>query len=310
MNKKQTVANCLLVLVALIWGCGFVAQSVGMDYIRPFTFNGVRNLISGVVLLPVMFFMDKHRKKNGVASPTTSKKKLWLGGLLCGLALCVASALQQIGISMPGTTSGKAGFITALYIVLVPVLSLFLKKSAPAFVWLGVALATVGLYLLCITEDFSITQGDFYLLLCALMFSVHILIIDHFSPLVDGVRMSCIQFFVTGIICLVCAFIFETPRLQDILAASIPLLYAGVLSSGVGYTVQIIAQKNTSPTVASLLLSLESVFAVLCGWLLLNEILSAKEMFGCVLVFVAIILAQLPSDIFKKALGKKSTTKN
>ena len=310
MQKKRIIANCLLVLTALIWGSAFVAQSVGMDYVQPFTFNAVRNLVGCAVLLPVIFVMDKLRAKQGAAPAPKSSRALWLGGALCGTALCVASCLQQMGLGQPGTTSGKAGFITALYIVLVPVMGLFLKKSVPFFVWISVILATVGLYLLCITQAFTITKGDFFVLLCAVVFSLHILLVDHFSPRVDAVRLSCIQFFITGVLSSIAAFVFETPNLHNILAAWLPVLYAGILSSGVAFTLQIIAQKDTEPAVASLLMSLESVFAVLTGWLVLGETLTTKEAAGCALVFCAIILAQLPQGFFAQVFGKRKVNEN
>ena len=213
----------------------------------------------------------------------------------------MASSFQQIGIGY--TTVGKAGFITALYIIIVPILGIFLKKKVPLAVWLSVFIAAVGMYLLCITEKFTIGMGDLLMLACAFCFSAHILVIDHFSPHVDGVRMSCIQFFTCSLLSAVAMFLFEKPNLPDILSAWLPILYAGVLSSGVGYTLQIIAQKNTNPTVASLLMSLESVFAVLAGWVLLGQKLSLRELLGCVLVFAAILLAQLAPNLFQ---GKKA----
>ena len=204
----------------------------------------------------------------------------------------MASNLQQFGVKY--TTVGKAGFITALYIVLVPIFGIFLKKKVGVKVWISVAISVVGLYLLCMTEKLSISKGDFLVLLCAIVFSIHILVIDHFSPLVDGVRMSCIQFWITGILSAIPMFLFEKPSLSAIFAAAVPLLYAGVMSSGVAYTLQIVAQKDADPTVASLILSLESVFSVLAGWAVLGQVMSMREICGCVLMFAAIILAQLP----------------
>lgn len=247
-------------------------------------------------MLPLIFFIRKE-KKNGqdrerVKETASSRKVLIAGGICCGICLCIAGNLQQIGISH--TTVGKAGFITAMYIVLVPVLGIFLKKRPSILVWISVLLAMVGLYLLCLTETFSLGKGDTYVLICALFFAVHILVIDHFSPLTDGIKMSCIQFFVSGILSGVLMLIFEKPDLSSILAAWLPIVYAGAFSSGVGYTLQIIGQKGMDPTVASLILSLESVVSVLAGWILLNQKLSSRELMGCVLMFGAIILAQLP----------------
>jgi Permeases of the drug/metabolite transporter (DMT) superfamily len=292
--------NFLLMLAALIWGSAFVAQSVGMDYLGPFSFNCVRSFMGSLVLLPVIWFMDRQKKetaehdgqKTEEGTREQNKKVLLSGGLCCGVILTLSTSLQQIGIKY--TTAGKAGFITALYILIVPLLGLILGKKVGNKTWLGVALAVAGMYLLCIKEGFSISYGDFMVLLCALVFSLHILAVDYFSPRVDGIRLSCIQFFVCGCISAVPMLVWEHPEISQIIRAWQPLAYAGVLSSGVAYTLQIVTQKHLNPTVASLLMSLESVFAVLTGWLVLNERLSLKELLGCVLVFTAIILAQLP----------------
>ena len=282
--------NILLVLTALIWGCAFVAQSVGMDYVGPFTFNMARFLIGAVVLLPVIWFMDRQRKTG--AEKGAGQKTLIIGGICCGIALAVASTLQQWGILF--TTVGKAGFITAMYIVIVPLLGIFIGKKVRPLIISCVAIAVVGFYFLCMTESLRLGLGDFLVLLCAIAFSIHILVIDHFSPKVDGVKMSAIQFLTAAIISAVPTLLWEQPVFTEILQAWQPVLYAGVMSCGVAYTLQIIAQKNADPTVASLLLSLESVFSVLAGWVLLGQGLSLKELFGCVLIFCAIILAQLP----------------
>ena len=281
-------ANLMLITTALIWGVAFVAQSVGMDYIGPFTFNCVRSLLGGLVLLPCIFLLDR------LDGGKTAVQKKWpvLGGVCCGVVLAVASSLQQIGIAH--TSVGKAGFITALYIVFVPLLGLLGGKRVGGRIWAAVALAVAGMYLLCITESFTIGHGDLLVLLCAFCFSIHILVIDHFSPNVDGVRMSCIQFFTAGILCGVPMLLFESPNLTDICAAWAPVAYAGIMSCGVAYTLQVVAQKHTDPTVASLLLSLESVISVLAGWVLLGQALSPRELTGCALSFCAIILAQLP----------------
>ncbi len=282
--------NILLVLTALIWGCAFVAQSVGMDFVGPFTFNMARFLIGAIVLLPVIWFMDRQRKTG--AEKGAGQKTLIIGGICCGIALAVASTLQQWGILF--TTVGKAGFITAMYIVIVPLLGIFIGKKVRPLIIGCVAIAVVGFYFLCMTESLRLGLGDFLVLLCAIAFSIHILVIDHFSPKVDGVKMSAIQFLTAAIISAVPTLLWEQPVLTEILQAWQPVLYAGVMSCGVAYTLQIIAQKNADPTVASLLLSLESVFSVLAGWVLLGQELSLKELFGCVLIFCAIILAQLP----------------
>ena len=286
---------CMLILTAFIWGTAFVAQSVGMDFLEPFTFNGVRSLIGGIVLLPCIFLIRRINARSGEAEKAEgTRKDLVLGGILCGLLLFAASSLQQIGIVY--TTAGKAGFITAFYIVIVPVLSIFLHKRIGWKVWAAVVMALAGLYFLCMTEELTVGKGDLYIFLCALIFSVHILVIDHFSPRVDGVKMSCIQFFTCGIVSLIPMFAWETPGVDNLLAGWMPLLYAGVLSCGVAYTLQVVGQKNVNPAVASLILSLESCFSVLAGWLILGEKLTMREFAGCVLMFAAIILAQLPES--------------
>ena len=282
----------MLVLTAFIWGTAFVAQSVGMDYLGPFTFNGVRSLIGGAALLPCIWLFQQGKGKATEKPSRGARKELIAGGIACGLLLFAASSLQQIGIQY--TTAGKAGFITAFYIVIVPVLGIFLHKKISGKVWGAVAIALAGLYFLCITEKFAVGKGDILIFLCALVFSIHILVIDYFSPKVDGVKMSCIQFFVCGIVSLPPMFFTETPKIGAIVEGWAPLLYAGVLSCGVAYTLQIIGQKNVNPAVASLILSLESCFSVLAGWMVLGEKLSMRESVGCVLMFGAIILAQLP----------------
>ena len=282
----------MLVLTAFIWGTAFVAQSVGMDYLGPFTFNGVRSLIGGAALLPCIWLFQKGKGKATEKPSRGARKELIAGGIACGLLLFAASSLQQIGIQY--TTAGKAGFITAFYIVIVPVLGMFLHKKISGKVWGAVAIALAGLYFLCITEKFAVGKGDILIFLCALVFSIHILVIDYFSPKVDGVKMSCIQFFVCGIVSLPPMFFTETPKIGAIVEGWAPLLNAGVLSCGVAYTLQIIGQKNVNPAVASLILSLESCFSVLAGWMVLGEKLSMRESVGCVLMFAAIILAQLP----------------
>lgn len=293
MDTKQLRGSLLLTLTALIWGTAFVAQNVGMDHIGPFTFNAVRTLLAGVVLIPVILLFDKLQKK-----PALTKRKkadTLIGGVFCGTVLFVASSLQQVGIqTITENASGKAGFITALYIIIVPVLGLALGQRPRRQMWVCVALAILGFYLLCVTGDFSIGLGELLVLGCALGYSVHIMLIDHFSPRAESVRMSCIQFFVSGFLSLIAMFLLEEPSLTGIWAANVSILYTGIMSSGVGYTLQIVAQKDVNPTLATMIMSLESVFAVLAGWLLLHENLSGRELFGCLLVFIAVILAQLP----------------
>ena len=302
MNKYTLRQSMLLLLTAAIWGVAFVAQSVGMDYVGPFTFNTVRSLIGGIVLIPCIVLLKRinagSKDTAGAAEhasgdPAGQRKVLLTGGVACGVLLCIASNLQQFGIMY--TSVGKSGFITAMYIVLVPVVGIFLKKKAGVKIWCSVAIAVCGLYLLCMTDNgFSIQKGDLLLLLGAVVFSFHILTIDYFSPKVDGVKMSCIQFFTCGILSMVCMFLFEQPQIGAILQAWMPIVYAGVMSCGVAYTLQIVGQKGMNPTVASLILSTESVISVIAGWLILHQKLSGRELLGCVLMFAAIILVQLP----------------
>lgn len=306
MNRFTLRQSLLLLLTSMIWGAAFVAQSVGMDYIGPFTFNAARNLIGAAVLLPCIAFL----KMGSGAKPEPShdtpegKKTLFAGGIACGVLLFAASNLQQIG--MQDTTVGKAGFVTAMYIVLVPAFGVFLKKRVGMKVWGAIALAVAGLYLLCMTGDSAALQkGDLLILCCAGVFSLHILTVDHYSPKVDGVKMSCIQFFVCGVLSGICMLLFETPDISRILQAWAPILYAGVLSCGVAYTLQIVGQKGVNPAVASLILSMESVFSVIAGWLVLGQTLSGREMGGCALMFAAILLAQLPD---RKKAGEGNGT--
>ncbi len=299
-NRTQMRGAALLLLTALIWGMAFVAQSVGMDYLGPCAFNGVRSFIGGVALLPVIAF-SKHLRKDAPeeAKPAGGKVRLWLWGSACGLLLGTASLLQQAG--MLTASPGKAGFLTALYIVIVPVLGIFLGRRPGLKVWAGVVLALLGAYLLSVKGSAGIAAGDLLVIGSAVVFSLHILVIDSAPDVLDGIQLSCIQFFVAGILSMGLALLFEQFTLQQVLAAWVPLLYTGVISSGVGYTLQILGQRTVNPTVASLILSLESVFAALAGWVLLGQPLSLREVAGCVLVFAAVVLAQLPG---KKAAGK------
>ena len=297
--KKETSTlknSLLLLLTATIWGVAFVAQSVSMDYIGGFTFNAIRNIIGAITLVPVILIFSKQdpAADQNPADRQKARKTLITGGICCGILLCLASNFQQFGIKY--TTVGKAGFITACYIIIVPIIGIFLKKKCSPFIWIAVLLSLGGLYLLCISpgEGFSIGKGDTLVLICAVVFSFHILTVDHFSPLVDGVKMSCIQFLVCGILSGIPALIFENPNITNILQAWMPILYAGILSCGVAYTLQIVGQKGMNPTVASLIMSLESCISVIAGWLILGQNLSSREIFGCVLMFGAIMLAQLP----------------
>ena len=291
MKVNRIRQNVLPVLAAFIWGTAFVAQSVGADYVEPFTFNTARSAIAFLFLL-VLCLVRRTAQKGIVERATKSWKDLAVGGTCCGVALTVASSLQQKGLET--TTSGKAGFITALYIVIVPIAGILLKKKAPRTLLISVPLAVVGLYCLCITEDFSVNEGDFYVFLCAICFSAHILVIDYFTQRVDGVELSCAQFLVVTILSAIGMLASETPSLEALRMCMWPILYVGIFSSGVAYTLQILAQKDSNPTVVSLLLSLESVFATLAGAILLHDQMSGKEYLGCVLMLAAVVLAQLP----------------
>lgn len=295
MNKKQLLGNSLLLLTALIWGCAFVAQSVAADILETFTIQTARAFLATLVLIPVILVSDSFKKKNNTYKKLdkSEKKTLIRGGILCGIALTVATALQQTGLNL-GTTAGKSGFVTAMYILIVPILGLFLKKKIRPIIWVCVAMGIVGLYMLCMQGGFSLAVGDFFTILCSLVFSVQILLVDYYSPKVDGIKLSCIQFFTMFIISFAAMLIFETPSIDNMRAAWLPICYAGILSSGVAYTLQIIGQKNTEPTVASLLMSFESVFAVIAGIIILDETPSAQEYLGSAVMFAAIIISQLP----------------
>ena len=298
MSAKYSKNFILLFITAVIWGVAFVAQSAGMDYVGPYTFNAVRCLLGGIVLIPCVFFLTrsakKEQKKDGTASkmPVMDRPKdLLIGGLICGFMMFVSTTLQQVGIAY--TTVAKAGFITALYIIIVPILGIFLKRKAGLKIWISVVIALVGLYLLCMKGSLSQSKGDFLILICSICFAIHIMVVDHFTEKVSGTKLSCIQFLFAGALSSVLMFLFEEPHWADIGAAWLPICYAGILSCGVAYTFQIIGQRGTDPTIASLILSLESVVSVLAGWILLGETLSPREILGCVLMFGAIILAQI-----------------
>ena len=302
MNRYILRQSAILFMAATIWGFAFVAQSVGMDYVGPYTFIAARNVVALTVLLPWLAFLERSHRKKGGQRQRGDRKALIFGGICCGICLFAASVLQQVGVQY--TTVGKAGFITAMYLVLVPVFGIFLNKKTGAKVWIAVVLASMGLYLLCITKgDFRLQKGDIYIFGCAVVFALHILVVDHFSPLVDGVKLSCVQILTNAVLGTVMMFFKEQPDAGDVFAAWLPIVYAGALSSGVGYTFQIIGQKGMNPTAASLILSLESVISVLAGWVLLHQTLTMRELAGCALAFAAIILVQLPGkrDLKSKA---------
>ena len=295
--KKQTRGSLLLLLTAMIWGAAFVAQSEGMKYIGPLTMQAVRFFLAGLVLLPVIKLLDQ--KNLTVNRPVTKlqKKHQLRCGIICGILLCIANNIQQFGIVY--TTVAKAGFITALYMVIVPIIAIFRKKKPTLRIWGCVLLALVGLYFLCMNGAWRLNFGDLLVLICAIFFALHITYVDSVIDSVDGVRLSCVQFFVTAAISAVLMFVFEKPSFSDLLSCWLPVCYTGILSAGIGYTLQIIGQQSVRPAVASLIMSLESVFAALFGWLLIRQALSARELLGCAIMFAAIILAQLP--------GKKKT---
>ncbi len=309
MKQHRLKGNLLLLLTAAVWGTSFIAQSKGVELISAACFNGVRSILGGIVLLPLIAVLDFSKKKRGI---TVEKfdKTLITGGILCGICLCLASTMQTWG--MVYTSPGKSGFITALYMVLIPIVKLFMgEKPRPAVV-VAVLTAVAGMYLLCIDSEFNINVGDVLTLVCAFLFTGHILLIDYFSPRVDGVKLACMQFLVCGVLDMIYVFLFEEPQLQPILNCWFAIGYSGILSCGVGYTLQIVGQKYTDPTSASILMSLESVFSTLatvilvaCGWKLTGGTLSFKEIMGCVLMFAAIMLVQL-SDAKKDAAAKAS----
>lgn len=303
MKYNQLRQVVFPILAAFIWGTAFVAQDLCADSIGAFAFNATRYFIAVLALLVVILISDKLKKNKPTLTAQEKKaanKQLWLGGLCCGAALAIASNFQQAGL-VAGTDAGKAGFITALYVVLVPVFGLFFKRKVSFPTWIAVVLSVVALYLLCIKGDFSLAPGDLLVLVCAVCFAVHILVIDHFTAYCDGVKLSCLQFLFAGIISTICMFIFEDVDFAAILSCALPLLYVGIFSCGVGYTLQILAQKDSNPTVVTVLLSLESVFAVIAGAIILKQQMTVREYIGCAIMFVAVILAQIQFPTRQKA---------
>lgn len=305
MKERKMRNSFLLLLTAFIWGVAFVAQSAGGDAVGPYTFNCVRMILGGISLLPVIAIMDHVKPSKRRPVTREQRKELLLGGVSCGAILFVASSFQQMGIFL-GTPAGKAGFLTACYILLVPIIGLFFRKKCGWNIWAGVVLAVLGLYLLCMNGPFLLQLSDGLVLLCALCFSFHIIVVDHFAPKVDGVRMSCIQFFTCGILGILPTVLLEMGHTQESVSlwlsgfaawdAWITILYAAFLSCGVAYTLQIIGQEGLHPTVASLLMSLESVFSVIAGWVILKEGMTSRELTGCMIMFVSICLAQMEVD--------------
>ena len=299
MSKKM-IGNIMLTITAFIWGISFVFQRKGMEYIEPLTFAASRLVLAALAVMIVAFIMDMRERKHPAGPVRTEaeaesyKKNTVMGGVLAGLCLTGAGAFQQMGVVY--TTAGKAGFITALYMILVPVINfLFFKKKNTWLVWLGVVVGVVGLYLLCMTDkSFSVTKGDGLILICSVFFALHILVCDHFAPLGNPVKISAIQFITACLCTWVLAILWEDPTWAKIVSAAVPIAYCGVMSGGVAYTLQILAQRDTDPTVAALILSLESVFAVIGGAIMLHERMSPRELIGCLVMFIAIILVQIP----------------
>lgn len=298
--RGKNFGIAMLASASFIWGTSLVAQNLGMNHVGPFTFNAVRFFVGGMSLLLVMSLSGFMRRKRKAATPASSplrhgRNVLLAGGTCCGVALFFAASLQQVGILY--TTVGKAGFITALYILFVPILGVILGRRLSKRIWGCVGMALTGMYLLCINESFSLNKGDMYILLCAAATAVHIMLIDHFSPLVDGVKLSCAQFFMCSFFSAALAVAFELPDLAAIFKGWASILYTGVLSCAVAYTFQTLGQKEVAPVLASLILSLEAVFAVLAAWAVLDELLTLKEVFGCILVFTAIVAVQSPGSL-------------
>lgn len=302
--KKQIRASIMLFIAALIWGSAFVAQSEGMEYVDPFTFASIRFFIGSFVLLPVISFMKKQEtgngnllegydKKTGLIGFIKKHRLLVEGSVFCGLALTIATNFQQQGVKYVSSV-GKAGFITTLYIVLVPIFSLFIGKKIRPIIWLALMFAVTGLYFLCVTEKLTFEPLDILLIMCAVFFALQIMVIDHYVERVNPVALSSLQFFVVGVISGVLMFVFEKPTISGIIAAAGPILYAGVMSSGIAFTLQVLAQKDLDPTIASMIMSLESVVSVLSGFLLMGQLLSVREGIGCISMFIGVILAQLP----------------
>lgn len=292
MKKHTLKGNLILLLTAVIWGISFVSQRVGMEYIKPNTFNGLRTMLGALVLVPFILVREK-TDKSKPANGKQTNRRLLIGGLICGVLLCLAATLQTWG--MVYTTSGKSGFITAMYMIFVPIIGLFIGKRLRLFTILGIVCGVVGMYLLTMSgSELSLNKGDLITLACAVIFAFHILVIDRLSSEVDGVKLACLQFFVCGTINIILMFLFEHPDWSLVRSCTVPILYSGILSCGVAYTLQIIGQQYAEPTPASIIMSLESVFAALAGWILLSEALQPEEILGCVLMFAAIIIVQIP----------------
>lgn len=304
MKHNQVRQVVFPIITAMIWGSSFVAQSTSTEHIGAFTFNAARSFVGFLALLVVVQIFRMVRKEPEIQQAPEEKKAgrkgLVLGGICCGIALALACNLQQLGM-VAGASAGKTSFITTLYVVLVPICGLFLKKRVSPTVWISVLLAVAGLYCLCIKDSFSIAPSDLLVMLCAFGYTLHILVIDYFTQKVDGVKMSCIQFLSCAVLSAILMLIFEHPTWADITPCIGSILYVGVFSSGVAYTLQILAQKDSNPTIVALLLSLESVFGAVSGAIFLHETMTGKELVGCVLMLIAVVLAQIEFPSRKKA---------
>ncbi len=295
---KKARSSLFLLGAAILWGIAFVAQEKGLDYVEPFTFTSVRCFVGGVALLIFTLIFHGIKRKKHPTSLTKEEKKqaaknLAVAGLVCGTAMAVAMNVQQVGLRY--TTAGKSGFITSCYIVFVPIIGLFFRRKCPVFAWVAVLCAVVGLYLLCLGDGFeNVNKGDLIELGCTVGFAMHIICVDIFGKKTDGISLACAQCFVCSFLSAIQMFIFEHPDIQNILNAYVPILYCGVVSAGIAYMFQILGQRDLNPTAASIIMSLESVVSVLAAWVLLNQKLSAREIIGCAVIFVAVLLAQIP----------------
>lgn len=305
MTKTQLKANILLLLTAAIWGLAFVAQKVGAEHVGAFTYNGIRFALGSISLIPLILFLNKKKGENEKTknNDRDSLKLTVKAGIIAGCALFIATSLQQMGVM--GTTAGKAGFITGLYMVIVPILGLFLKQKVNKSTWIGIVIAIIGLYLLSINEDFSISNGDLLVLIGSVGWAIHILLIDNFTKKIDPLKLSSVQFATCSILSLVMAIIFEDINMVGISGAMVSILYGGLLSVGVAYTLQVVAQKNAKPSHAAILLSMESVFGALGGAMFLGERIGTRGLVGCILIFIAIIISQLkPSEKGSKDMAE------
>ncbi|MBS4534747.1 DMT family transporter [Clostridium sp. D2Q-14] len=290
MNTKQLRANILLLITASIWGFAFVAQRVGSQHVGAFTFNGIRFAIGSISLIPLIFYFDKKDKKKESKTELTTKNII-IPGIIMGIALYIAATFQQVGLMY--TTAGKAGFITGLYMVIVPILGIFLKQKIETKSWIGVGLAVIGLYLLSINENFRMSYGDFLELIGALFWAIHILTIDHFTKKLNPLKLSCIQFATCSILSIITALIFEEISMDAISNALIPILYGGFMSVGIAYTLQVVAQRNAKPSHAAIILSMESVFGAIGGTIMLGESMNIRGYIGCAFILTGILITQV-----------------